>query len=123
MFGELQCFRFPGIADLKMADLYLIINFFFVFAGLIEFAMVSYEPPERRFTKATTKPSKPWDKKKKKVPVPRSAISIDGIRSRPTPPNPFITEAAKSPMLEKMMPGIGSGAGFGNPNRERDPKE
>ena len=36
-------FRFPGIADLKMADLYLIVNFFFVFASLIEFAVVSYE--------------------------------------------------------------------------------
>ena len=28
-----------------MADLYLIVNFFFVFASLIEFALVSYEPP------------------------------------------------------------------------------
>ena len=47
-------FRFPGIADLKMADLYLIVNFFFVFASLIEFALVSYEPPVRSQTARKT---------------------------------------------------------------------
>ena len=45
-------FRFPGIADLKVADLYLIINFFFVFASLIEFALVSYEPPVKTMAKS-----------------------------------------------------------------------
>ena len=44
-------FRLPGIADLKVADLYLIINFFFVFASLIEFALVSYEPPVKSMAK------------------------------------------------------------------------
>ena len=43
--------RFPGIADLKMADLYLIVNFFYVFASLIEFAVVSYQPPEKAHPK------------------------------------------------------------------------
>ena len=102
-----------------MADLYLIINFFFVFASLLEFAMVSYEPPEKRFAKKTTKPSKPWDKKKKH-PAPPSTISIDGIRSRPTPANPFMTEAAKSPILGNMS---GLRAGAGDQNLDRDPKE
>ena len=35
-----------------MADLYLIINFFFVFASLIEFALVSYEPPVKTMAKS-----------------------------------------------------------------------
>ncbi|XP_075253148.1 glycine receptor subunit alphaZ1-like [Convolutriloba macropyga] len=39
--------RFPGVADLKMGDLYLIVNFFYVFATLVEFALVSYKPPPR----------------------------------------------------------------------------
>ena len=50
-----------------MADLYLIINFFFVFASLIEFAMISYEPPVRapsarktlNFAKTIFKPRTP----------------------------------------------------------------
>ena len=35
-----------------MADLYLIVNFFFVFASLIEFALVSYEPPVKTMAKS-----------------------------------------------------------------------
>ena len=46
--------RFPGIADLKMADLYLIVNFFYVFASLIEFAVVSYQSPEKEHKKKAT---------------------------------------------------------------------
>ncbi|XP_075261886.1 glycine receptor subunit alpha-2-like [Convolutriloba macropyga] len=44
--------QFPGIADLKLVDLYLIVNFFYVFASLIEFALVSYEPPVKSIGKS-----------------------------------------------------------------------
>ncbi|XP_063729203.1 glycine receptor subunit alpha-4-like isoform X2 [Symsagittifera roscoffensis] len=47
--------RFPGVADLKMGDLYLIINFFYVFATLVEFALVSYQPPPRKKWKRARK--------------------------------------------------------------------
>ncbi|XP_075249542.1 gamma-aminobutyric acid receptor subunit alpha-6-like isoform X2 [Convolutriloba macropyga] len=33
--------KFPGVADLKIGDIYMIINFFFVFGSLIEFAIVN----------------------------------------------------------------------------------
>ncbi len=60
---------FPGIADMKMADLYLIINFFYVFASLIEFALVSYQSPARKKWKkratAVTTPHKPEPPNKK----------------------------------------------------------
>ncbi|XP_075260079.1 glycine receptor subunit alpha-2-like isoform X2 [Convolutriloba macropyga] len=49
--------QFPGIADLKMGDMYLIVNFFYVFASLIEFALVSYQPPEREKWKKARKGS------------------------------------------------------------------
>ena len=48
-------FSFPGVADLKMGDLYLIVNFFYVFATLVEFALVSYRPPTREKWKEARK--------------------------------------------------------------------
>ncbi|XP_063712205.1 gamma-aminobutyric acid receptor subunit rho-1-like isoform X2 [Symsagittifera roscoffensis] len=33
--------KFPGVADLKIGDIYMIVNFFFVFGSLIEFAVVN----------------------------------------------------------------------------------
>ncbi len=45
--------RFPSVSDLKMADLYLTINFIYTFATLIEFAIVSYKP-ESNSTNTTT---------------------------------------------------------------------
>ena len=38
--------RFPSVSDLKMADLYLTVNFIYTFATLIEFAVVSYKPSD-----------------------------------------------------------------------------
>ena len=40
-------FRFPSIADLKLGDIYMIVNFFFVFGALIEFAMVNTGRPPK----------------------------------------------------------------------------
>ncbi len=37
---------------MKLVDLYLIVNFFYVFASLIEFALVSYEPPVQTIGKS-----------------------------------------------------------------------
>ena len=39
--------KFPSGNDIRLADVYLIINFFFTFSTLIEFAIVSY--PGKRF--------------------------------------------------------------------------
>ena len=40
--------RFPSVSDLKMADLYLTVNFIYTFGTLVEFAIVSYNPEEKR---------------------------------------------------------------------------
>ena len=45
--------RFPSVSDLKMADLYLTINFIYTFATLIEFAIVSYKPEDENTEKKT----------------------------------------------------------------------
>ena len=46
--------RFPSVSDLKMADLYLTVNFIYTFATLIEFAIVSYNPEDKRPKKIST---------------------------------------------------------------------
>ncbi|XP_075263357.1 glycine receptor subunit alpha-4-like [Convolutriloba macropyga] len=45
--------RFPSVSDLKMADLYLTINFIYTFATLIEFAIVSYKPEDESISRKT----------------------------------------------------------------------
>ena len=45
-------FRFPGVADLKVGDVYMIGNFFFVFGSLIEFALVNSLQRRKRKKKA-----------------------------------------------------------------------
>ncbi|XP_063721431.1 gamma-aminobutyric acid receptor subunit delta-like [Symsagittifera roscoffensis] len=46
--------RFPSVSDLKMADLYLTVNFIYTFATLIEFAIVSYNPEDKRPKQVST---------------------------------------------------------------------
>ena len=41
-------FRFPSIADLKLGDIYMIVNFFFVFGTLIEFAIINAQSTSAR---------------------------------------------------------------------------
>ncbi|XP_075248927.1 glycine receptor subunit alpha-1-like [Convolutriloba macropyga] len=50
--------RFPSVSDLKMADLYLTVNFMYTFATLIEFAVVSYQPQEKKDAKKKKKQKK-----------------------------------------------------------------
>ena len=57
--------RFPSVSDLKMADLYLTVNFMYTFATLIEFAVVSYQPHQSSEDKSNKEAKKKKKKQKK----------------------------------------------------------
>ena len=92
-------FRFPGIADLKVADLYLIINFFFVFASLIEFALVSYEPPVKTMAKSWLQSTR---EKLKQRPNATSKVELDSATPRKNLPN-LLLDGKKSQQKLKVQ--------------------
>ncbi|XP_063728317.1 gamma-aminobutyric acid receptor subunit rho-2-like isoform X2 [Symsagittifera roscoffensis] len=65
---------FPGVADVKMGDLYLIVNFFYVFLTLVEFAIVSYQPPARARWKRARELMLPGSSGKAKVEPKKESV-------------------------------------------------
>ena len=64
--------RFPSVSDLKMADLYLTVNFIYTFATLIEFAVVSYKPSDPEDNNNTSSQSQ--------LPISRNRNVDGGLR-------------------------------------------
>ncbi|XP_075241301.1 glycine receptor subunit alpha-2-like isoform X2 [Convolutriloba macropyga] len=87
--------KFPSIADLKLGDIYMIVNFFFVFGALIEFAMVNADSSAKKLKK---------EKKQQAVLEKRTTVQYNFVHpSEPATPSDNVNNSPESGPTEEKV--------------------
>ena len=90
-------FRFPGVADLKVGDVYMIGNFFFVFGSLIEFALVNSLQRRKRKKKTRKRKNSEPSKRQKLATVENGDLEVKSEDELKPPDKVTFTQTAKRP--------------------------